>query len=144
MTRVYFENNIFMDKDTVQVYLYNYSKADTVMNTLTLVYSACKALWMSDSVFVSEREIITSDLGNFMASMEIDAYNNMMIMSLSKPSLSHPMGEYYYRVLKANMRLPFVLYEKILVDDPLFAAYVDSETLNQIFEYYRKFRIKKK
>lgn len=107
-------------------------------------YNICKALWMTDSLFVEERMVDKENRINLLIGREIDCYLNLLMSDVNADSVaSFPQTKAFERSLKEEYDFEFVLYEKILVDEPLIALMINKKGLEKMVEYFKKFKLEK-
>lgn len=137
----YIKSNIHVKQDTVIIYV----SQDSTRNFEEYYYLRCKALWLSDSTFVSERKITLFDELNLAIAMELDCYHNQLsAYQIYDIEDKEPIEvKEFDKAVQDGYENQFILYEKILVDEPSLAMNISPKGLHQLLLYVKKFKIEK-
>lgn len=139
----YIKNYILVDSSEVHI------TVDVVDDSLSFrkyfFYNNCKALWLSDSLFVQSKDIDISIPFNKEIAMELDAYYNHIAGDYANDGeMSEIENKVYEKCLKKGTELDYLFYEKLLVDYPLLALNLDEKKIRSIHKYFNKYKITKK
>ncbi len=135
----YIKSDIIVNKDTVIIY----QSPDSTKNFENYFYLICKALWLSDSTFVSERKVTIAGELHFALAMEIDSYHNKLsAFQIYNIEDKEPLEvKEFIKAVEAGFENQFILYEKILVDNPAFAYDFTEKSLKLLLQYFKQYKI---
>lgn len=107
-------------------------------------YALCKAVWAYEPGYKDNMLLDTPNIPSLVE--EVECFLNVIIAFNEKYGNQKSDDEAVNRLIKAfekNYITEFVIYEKLLIEDPLIAYLIDKESIDMVVDYILKFRTKK-
>lgn len=122
--------------------------ADTIVMRFTkdwMFYTMCKALWIHEPEYDKQQTDYQPDTFGYLLERENDSYLCELLGYLVQQDSieARPEMDFLKKHFKDDDKVCFIVYEKILADDPSFAMNLKKEFIEELIAYVEKYKIEK-